>query len=60
MCAATGVRAWASMSPPQILHAVAVEGRLLQFPPNAPADYVVRLKPYFSTQISSLTLGVNY
>ena len=37
-----GVRAWASMTPPQILHAVAVEGRKPKFLEGAPADFVVR------------------
>lgn len=35
-----GVRAWASMAPPQILHAVAVQGRKPQFPPGAPPHFV--------------------
>ncbi len=37
-----GVRAWASMTPPQILHAVAVEGRKPKFLDGTPADFMVR------------------
>lgn len=42
--ACPGVRAWASMAPPQVLHAVAVQGRRPQFPPGTPPEFVVRLR----------------
>ncbi len=40
-CHVAGVRAWASMTPPQILHAVAVEGRKPKFLDGVPADFQV-------------------
>lgn len=39
-----GVRAWASMAPPQILHAVVVKGCKPKFPAGTPPAFMVR--PY--------------
>ena len=37
-----GVRAWASMAPPQILHAVVVKGCKPKFPAGTPPSFMVR------------------